>query len=92
MARLHALLGAEPVPGALANLFSGFGAREEALKRWALQLARGTLSRSPDHANGIARHQPPGDTLERAGPFVGCTSCVGRGFKLAIARARLNAG
>ena len=40
MARLHALLGAEPVPGALANLFSGFGAREEAFKRWALQLAR----------------------------------------------------
>jgi len=47
MARLHAsleLAGAEPVQGALADLFSCFGARDEQLKRTALQLARGRLS------------------------------------------------
>ena len=47
MARLHAsleLAGAEPVQGALADLFSCFGAREEQLKRTALQLARERLS------------------------------------------------
>ena len=50
MARLHAsleLAGAEPVQGALADLFSCFGARDEQLKRTALQLARGRL---PAHA------------------------------------------
>jgi hypothetical protein len=47
MARLHAsldLAGAEPVQGALADLFSCFGAREEALKRTALQLVQARLS------------------------------------------------
>lgn len=47
MARLHAALelpGAEPVQGALADLFSCFGAHDEALKRTALQLARTRLS------------------------------------------------
>ncbi|MEO6322734.1 MAG: hypothetical protein ABIR56_18815 [Polaromonas sp.] len=47
MARLHAALelaGAEPVQGALADLFSCFGAHDEALKRTALQLARARLS------------------------------------------------
>ena len=47
MARLHAALelpGAEPAQGALADLFSCFGAQDEALKRTALQLARPRLS------------------------------------------------
>ena len=47
MARLHAALelaGAEPVQGALADVFSCFGAHDEALKRTALQLARARLS------------------------------------------------
>lgn len=47
MARLRAALelgGAEPVQGALADLFSCFGVRHEQLKRTALQLARGRLS------------------------------------------------
>jgi hypothetical protein len=47
MARLHAsleLAGAEPVQGALADLFSCFGAQEEPLKRTALQLSHGRLS------------------------------------------------
>ena len=47
MARLHAALelpGGEPAQGALADLFSCFGAQDEALKRTALQLARPRLS------------------------------------------------
>ena len=47
MARLNAareLTGAEPAQGALADLFSRFGAPDEALKRTALQLARARLS------------------------------------------------
>ncbi|MDO8718064.1 MAG: hypothetical protein Q7K20_03665 [Polaromonas sp.] len=47
MARLQAslaLTGAEPVQGALADLFSRFGARDAQLKRAALQLARARLS------------------------------------------------
>lgn len=47
MARLHAALelpGAEPAQGALADLFSCFGAQYEVLKRTALQLARPRLS------------------------------------------------
>ena len=43
MARLQAALelpGAEPAQGALADLFSCFGAHDEAFKRTALQLAR----------------------------------------------------
>lgn len=47
MARLQAALelpGAEPVQGALADLFSSFGAPHAALKRTALQLAKGRLS------------------------------------------------
>jgi hypothetical protein len=39
-----ALTGAEPVQGALADLFSRFGARDAQLKRAALQLARARLS------------------------------------------------
>lgn len=47
MARLQAsleLAGAEPVQGALADLFSCFGVGDEPLKRTALQLASGRLS------------------------------------------------
>ena len=47
MARLHAALelpGGEPAQGALADLFSCFGAQHETLKRTALQLARSRLS------------------------------------------------
>ena len=47
MARLHAALelpGGEPAQGALADLFSCFGAQHETLKRTALQLARPRLS------------------------------------------------
>lgn len=47
MARLQASLemgGAEPAQGALADLFSCFGAQDEALKRSALQLAKERLS------------------------------------------------
>ena len=47
MARLHAsleLAGAEPVQGALADLFSCFGAHDAPLKRTALQLSQGRLS------------------------------------------------
>lgn len=47
MARLEAALdlpGAEPVQGALADLFCCFGARDEALKRSALQRVRARLS------------------------------------------------
>lgn len=47
MARLHAALdvaGSEPVQGALADLFTRFGARDASLKRTALQLARGRLA------------------------------------------------
>ena len=47
MARLQAALelpGSEPVQGALADLFSCFGAHDEAFKRTALQLARTRLS------------------------------------------------
>ena len=47
MARLLAALeqaGAEPVQGALADLFSCFGAQHEALKRSALQRVKGRLS------------------------------------------------
>ncbi|MEO8013098.1 MAG: hypothetical protein ABI642_03035 [Polaromonas sp.] len=47
MARLQAALelpGAEPVQGALADLFSCFGAPHAMLKRTALQLAKGRLS------------------------------------------------
>jgi hypothetical protein len=47
MARLQAslaLAGAEPVQGALADLFSCFGACDEPLKRTALQLVRERLS------------------------------------------------
>ena len=46
LARLKAslaLVGADPVQGALADLFSCFGAADEPLKRRALQLARGRL-------------------------------------------------
>ena len=46
-ARLHAALelpGAEPVQGALADLFVTFGEREESLKRTALQMARDRLA------------------------------------------------
>jgi mono/diheme cytochrome c family protein len=46
-ARLHAALelpGAEPVQGALADLFVTFGEREDALKRTALQMARDRLA------------------------------------------------
>lgn len=47
MARLQAALelsGAEPVQGALADLFTCFGAQDEALKRTALNLARDRLA------------------------------------------------
>ncbi|MDB5870511.1 MAG: hypothetical protein JWP96_2843 [Polaromonas sp.] len=47
MARLQASLelpGAEPLQGALADLFSCFGARDEQLKRTALQLCHSRLS------------------------------------------------
>jgi len=47
MARLRAALelpGAEPVQGALADLFGCFGAPHATLKRTALQLAQGRLS------------------------------------------------
>ena len=47
MARLKAALelpGAEPVQGALADLFGSFGAAHAALKRSALKLAKGRLS------------------------------------------------
>lgn len=47
MAHLHAALdlaGAEPVQGALADLFCCFGAQDEAFKRQALQLVRTRLS------------------------------------------------
>ncbi|WP_426146653.1 hypothetical protein [Polaromonas sp. DSR2-3-2] len=47
MARLQSALelpGAEPVQGALADLFSSFGASHVALKHTALQLAKGRLS------------------------------------------------
>ena len=47
MARLQAALelsGAEPVQGALADLFTCFGAQDEALKRTALKLARARLA------------------------------------------------
>lgn len=47
MARLNAALalaGAEPVQGALADLFCCFGTNDEALKRTALQLVRARLS------------------------------------------------
>jgi hypothetical protein len=47
LARLHATLelpGAEPVQGALADLFVSFGERDEALKRAALDMARPRLA------------------------------------------------
>lgn len=47
LSRLHAALemgGAEPVQGALADLFTQFGARDHALKHSALQLASGRLA------------------------------------------------
>lgn len=47
LSRLHAALemgGAEPVQGALADLFTQFGARDHALKHSALQLASGHLA------------------------------------------------
>lgn len=47
LARLHAALelpGSEPVQGALADLFASFDARQEGLKRTALDLARDRLS------------------------------------------------
>ena len=49
-AHLHASLelpGAEPVQGALADLYVAFGEREQSLKRSALQMARDRL---PPHA------------------------------------------
>lgn len=47
LSRLHAALemgGSEPVQGALADLFTQFGAREHALKHSALQLSSGRLA------------------------------------------------
>lgn len=69
MARLCAsleLAGAEPVQGALADLFSCFGAGDEQLKRTALQLASGRLSA---HADRWFEAQAAQDALPAINPL-----------------------
>ncbi len=87
-ARLHASLelpGAEPVQGALADLFVSFGEREETLKRTALQMARDRL---PVHAARWFEAQAGLSRLARITPLATRWSVLARPSADISTRAR----